>query len=97
MDGRGKQDRSEAQRRRMYEKLASDGELDGVDLRVFLYLSSRLNFDSPVHVPQMEIAKALGKQKTHISRSIKNLKAKKIIEEDDPRSSAWQLNRDYGK
>jgi len=86
------------ERREMYERVALKGEaLSALDLRVFLYLSTRLTFDEPVHVAQIDIAEALGQQKTHISRSIKRLKAERLIEEEEARSSAWRLNPRYGK
>jgi len=62
--------------REFHRALATDTELDGVDLRVFLYLAARLNFEKCIPVPQLEIAEALGRRKEHISRSMAKLKAK---------------------
>lgn len=91
------QDHSTA--RAFYRALALDTELDGVDLRVFLYLFSRLDFENYIRVPQLEIAEALGRHKEHVSRSIRKLKTKHVILEGGKvdRSSVWRLNPDYGK
>jgi phage regulator Rha-like protein len=85
--------------RRIYRALALEEELDGVDLRVFLYLFSKLDFKTFIPVPQMEIAEALGKHKEHVSRSIKKLKAMHMIlpGPNVNRSSSFRLNPHYGK
>jgi DNA-binding MarR family transcriptional regulator len=85
--------------RRIYRALALDEELDGVDLRVFLYLFSKLDFKSFTPVPQMEIAEALGRRKEHVSRSIRKLKAKNIILPGPKvdRSPSFRLNPNYAK
>jgi DNA-binding MarR family transcriptional regulator len=86
--------------RRIYEALALDDELNGVDLRVFLLLFSRLNFENYTRVEQSEIAECLQRNKVNVSRSIRKLKAKKMIIEATPRvgrSAAYVLNRRYGK
>jgi len=86
-------------RSKMHETLALDLELDGVDLRVFLYLSSQVGFDEFVYIAQIELATVLGRRKEHISRSIKKLLERGFIEQSDEkvRSSKWRLNPDYGK
>ncbi len=84
----------------MDRMLAADEELDGVDLRVFLYLSSHLDFENFTRVEQRDIAEALNRRKEHISRSIRKLKEKKVILEASPkvgRSSAYLLNPKYGR
>lgn len=85
--------------RALQRTLAADADLDGADLRVYLYLASHLDFEKPILVPQLQIAEALGKHKEHISRSIRKLKEKRIILEGQKvgRSSTWQLNPKYGK
>jgi hypothetical protein len=86
--------------RGMIRKLAMEDDLDGVDLRVFLYLFARLDFRLYTLVEQREIADALGRRKEHISRSIRKLKAKEIIIEATPRigrSPSYALNPRYGK
>ena len=84
----------------MIRKLSMESDLDGVDLRVFLYLFSRLDFENFTRVEQRDIAEALQRRKEHVSRSIRKLKAKKVIIEASPkvgRSSAYLLNPKYGK
>jgi DNA-binding MarR family transcriptional regulator len=85
--------------RRISEALSLDEELDGVDLRVFLFLFSRLDFETYTRVEQREIAESLKRHKVHVSRSIRKLKAKKMIIEATPRigrSPSYVLNRAYG-
>lgn len=94
-----KSDRS-ADVRRIVQALAEDDELDGVDLRVFLLLFTRLDFETYTRVEQREIAERLKRHKVHVSRSIRKLKAKKIIIEASPRigrSASYVLNPKYGK
>lgn len=86
--------------RDMIRKLAMERDLDGVDLRVFLYLFARLDFKLYTLIEQREIADALGRRKEHISRSIRRLKAKEILIEATPRigrSPSYALNPRYGK
>lgn len=85
--------------RGIHRALAVDTELDGVDLRVFLYLTGCLDFDNFIQVPQLEIAEALGRRKEHISRAMAKLKAKRVVIAGPKvgRSAVWRLNPDYGK
>jgi hypothetical protein len=78
--------------------MAADEDLDGVDLKVFLYLYSRLDFENYIRVPQVEIAEALHKRQQHVSRSIKKLEKKGILIPAPKigRSSIWRLNAKYG-
>ena len=71
--------------------------LDGVDVRVYVYLSFRLNFTEPVHVPQVEMATMLGRLQTHISRSLRNLVAAGVLVAgpEGTRASKWMFNPDY--
>jgi predicted transcriptional regulator len=79
--------------------LAMDTDFDGVDLRVFLYLTSRLDSENFLQVPQMEIAAALGRRKEHIARSMAKLKDRGVIISGPKvgRSAVWRINPDYGK
>ena len=88
----------ETARRRLNEAVAKNLDLEGMDLRVFLCISARLNFEKPVHVPQMEIAALLGKQRTHISRALRRLVEMGILlpGPGGTRTSEWMLNPDYG-
>jgi DNA-binding Lrp family transcriptional regulator len=86
--------------RGMVRKLALESDLDGVDLRVFLYLFARLDFKLYTLIEQREIAETLGRRKEHVSRSIRKLKAKGIIIEATPRisrSPSYALNPKYGR
>jgi phage regulator Rha-like protein len=82
----------------MLRKLLTEIDLDGVDLRVFLYLYTCLDFREYTLVEQREIASVLGKRREHISRSIRKLKEKEIIIEAPKigRSSSYALNPRYG-
>jgi predicted transcriptional regulator len=88
----------ETLRRRLNESIAMNLDLEGMDLRVFLYMSPRLNFEKPVHVPQIEIATGLGKQTTHISRAVRRLMEVGVLiaGPGGTRASEWMLNPDYG-
>lgn len=80
--------------------LALDRDLDGVDLRVFLCLFARLNFEYYTRIELRDIAEVLGKERTHVSRSVRKLKAKEIIIEALPRigrSPQYVLNANYGR
>jgi predicted transcriptional regulator len=85
-------------RQELNQFVASCDRLDGVDVRVFLYLSGLLNFDTPVAVPQIHIAEVLQRRKPHISRSIKNLVDAGVLAPgpNGTRSSELMLNPDYG-
>jgi len=85
--------------RRIHLALALDAELDGVDIRVFLFLFSRLDFNTFTPVPQTEIAEALGRRREHIARSIRKLKTKNMILLGPKvnRSPSFRLNPNYGK
>jgi hypothetical protein len=84
--------------RAIHRKLAIDTEFDGVDLRVFLYLTSCLDFENFLQAPRLEIAKTLGRRKEHISRSMAKLKTKKVVIAGPKvgRSAVWRLNPDFG-
>jgi predicted transcriptional regulator len=77
--------------------LSKDDDLNGVDFRVFLYLSSRLDFEEFSCVPQTEIADSLRKDRTNVSRSIRKLKDRGVIIPGGKvgRSPEWRLNAEY--
>jgi hypothetical protein len=85
-------------RRRIGQLVAMDFELDGFDLRVFLYLCAELDFVSCILVKQIELSVTLGKRKEHVSRSMRKLATKGIIlpGQQIGRSLQWRLNPDYG-
>jgi hypothetical protein len=97
MAARQKTETQEQIRSRMNEAMATNLEMDGVDLRVFLYLSARLDFENYIHVPQIQMAIVLDRRKPHISRSIKKLTDEGLIipGPKGSRSSEWRLNPDY--
>ena len=85
--------------REIHRSLAMDTELDGVDLRVFLYLTSCLDFENFLQVPQMELAEKLGRRRQHIARSMAKLKAKGVVIAGPKvgRAAVWRINPKYGK
>lgn len=85
-------------RNRILDELPNHPDLDGVDIRVFIYLFTRLNFDEFKHIPQIKISVALNRQKTHISRSMKLLTELGFIIPSDKgiRGSEWKLNEKLG-
>jgi predicted transcriptional regulator len=84
---------------RLSRVVAMSLDLDGVDLRVFLYLIGSIGCDEFTHVPQMELATLLGRRKEHISRSIRKLTKAGVLlaSPKGTRASEWRLNPDFGK
>lgn len=76
--------------------LATDKEMTGEVLRVWMHLMSRLGFENFIVVEQKEIAVALTLQKTHISRSIKILVEKGLLIKGPKigRSTSYRLSLD---
>jgi len=64
----------------LIEELSTDKELDGVDLRILLFLIANMDFENWIQVSQKTISKKLKINIPNISRTIKKLKNKKIIE-----------------
>jgi predicted transcriptional regulator len=85
-------------RNRILDEVSNHPDLDGVDIRVFLHLFTRLNFEEFTHIPQIQISMALNRQKTHVSRSIKLLTELGLIVASDKgiRASEWRLNEKFG-
>lgn len=63
--------------------------------RVFMYLNARLDFHNVIHVPQTEIAKALGMHKQSVHKAVKKLVELGILI-PGPIPSAWRLNPQAG-
>lgn len=84
-------------RQGLNEFVVFSNDLDGVDVRVYLYLSALLNFETPVHVPQIQMATLMGRQQTHISRSLRKLVSVGVLKSgpNGTRASEWMLNPDY--
>jgi predicted transcriptional regulator len=97
--GKESSPQSEAElRQRIDAYVAMSRDLDGVDVRTYLYMSGKLNFDEPVHVPQIEMSVMLRRRQTHISRALKNLVTAGvlIVGPEGTRGSKWMLNRECG-
>lgn len=82
-------------------EVAADREIGAEGLRVFLYLTARLDFENLILVPQTEVAEALSMQRTAVSRAMKLLVTKGIIVRAPEvkhvgRLSAYRLNEHYG-
>lgn len=71
---------------------------DSEDLRVFLMLVAKLDFDNYIQVPQVDIAKALGMKRSNVSRAIKNLVERQILLKGPKAGRSWtyRLNPAYG-
>lgn len=83
----------------LHKAVALQEGLSGVDLRVFLYLTARLDFGNFQEIPQSEIANALGRRKEHITRAMARLKAAGVLEAGPKvgRSAQWRFNPNFGR
>ena len=76
----------------------SESDLEGVTLRVLLRLISTISDGNTIAVNQSELAKVMGIQKSHFSRSVKILIEKEILVENIHkigRCKTYQLNPNY--
>ncbi|QBY47014.1 MarR family transcriptional regulator [Arsenophonus nasoniae] len=73
-------------------------ELNHDQMRVLLALLADLDYENYIQVAQIDIAKALRMQKTHVSRAVKNLLEFGIILEGPKigRSKTYRLNPQFG-
>ena len=82
------------------ERIAQIEGLSKTDYRVLHQLLSHLEFENWINVSQATIAEELRIKKPNISRSIKNLISKGIIEKrkdpQDKRRIKYRLNPEYG-
>lgn len=78
--------------------IAEDKDIKGLDLRVFLKVCARLDFENWVYLPLKELSEELHIDKAHISRSIKLLVSKNILIKSSKigRSYAYRLNPYFG-
>lgn len=78
--------------------LSIANELNHDQTRVLLALLAHLDYENYIQVAQIDIAKSLGMQKTHVSRAVKGLTEKEIILEGPKigRSKTYRLNPQYG-
>jgi DNA-binding transcriptional ArsR family regulator len=79
-------------------EIALDERIQGQDLRVFLVLLSKLDYENWLRVCQADLAAALGMHKGHVSRSIKRLLDAEILLEGPKvgTSKTYRLNPAYG-
>ena len=59
--------------------IAKDKELTGQTMHVLMLVLSELDFENYIHIKQVDIAKELEMQKTHVSAAMKMLVDKQII------------------
>ena len=73
-------------------------DLTGVDLKVFLLLIKRLDFENLLVVNQVELAEKLGTHRQHIQRSLKKLIEIEVLLEGpkQERNRTYRLNPDIG-
>jgi predicted transcriptional regulator len=99
-EGRQKQQqKSDAELREgLADFIAICTKIDGNDVRLYVFLSNRLNFTEPVFVPQVQMVAMLGKHQAHISRSLKKLVDAGVLlpGPEGTRASKWMFNPDYG-
>ena len=80
------------------DKLAEDPDMTGEAWRVLMKMVAKLGMQNWVHVEQKTIAEELKMQKSHVSRAVKKLLEKGILEEG-PRigkSKSYRLSVDLG-
>ena len=79
-------------------EIALDERIQGQDLRVFLVLLSKLDYENWLRVCQADLAAALGMTKGNTSRSIKRLIDAEILLEGPKvgTSKTYRLNPAYG-
>jgi len=78
--------------------LALNDDLGGNDLKVFLFLTSMVDFENQLLVNQAEIARQMGKKRNHVNRSIKRLIELGVLLEG-PKiglSRSYRFNPEFG-
>jgi predicted transcriptional regulator len=77
--------------------IATDKDMTGQVLKIFLFLMGKLEFENYITIKQVEIAKTLEMQKTHVSASIRILVNKGIIlKVKEGMTTGYKLNPHYG-
>jgi len=78
--------------------LALSDELNGNDLKVFLFLTSMVDFENQLLVNQAEVARQMGKKYQHINRSIKRLVELGVLLEGQRIgvSRSYRFNPEFG-
>ena len=75
------------------EQLAKDRELTGTHLRVLFFLFSKVDFENWVQVPQRVIAKELGIPRPEVTKVLKVLSEKGIIQKvRDGRCNRYRIH-----
>lgn len=79
-------------------KIAEDKDLKGETLRVFLYAIGKLDFENYLRLKQDEIAQALNLKKPNVSRAMKLLETKGVLQRGPKvaQSYTWRMNPNYG-
>lgn len=79
-------------------KLATDKDLSGQPLRVFLFMAGQLDFENFIRIQQKEVAEALEMQKADVSRALKLLESKNIFQRGPKsgQSYTWRMNPNFG-
>lgn len=76
-------------------ELAKRKDVTGEVLRVYLYLSSRLDYENVIRVPQVEIAEELDLQPSNVSRATRKLVEIGVLI-PGPQPSSWRLSTMVG-
>ncbi len=78
--------------------LATDEDLTGKALKVFLYLLAKLDFENFIQIQQVQIANDLKLHKQDVSKYISLLERKGVIIRGPKlaRSSSFRLNPEFG-
>ena len=77
--------------------IAKDRELNGQAMRVLMLVLSELDFENYINIRQVDIAKELDMQKTHVSTAMRLLVNKGIIlKVKEGTTTAYKLNPHYG-
>ena len=78
-------------------RIATDKDMTGETLKVMLLLMGNLDFENYIHIKQVELAKELEMQASHVSRAMKLLTNKGIIlKVKQGRTTGYKLNPSYG-
>lgn len=77
--------------------IAKDRELNWQAMRVLMLVLSELDFENYINIKQVEIAKELEMQKTHVSTAMRLLVEKEIIlKVKEGATTGYKLNPHYG-
>jgi predicted transcriptional regulator len=77
--------------------IAKDKDLNGQTMRVLMLVLSELDFENYINIKQVEIAKQLEMQKTHVSKAMRLLVDKGIIlKVKEGTTTGYKLNPHYG-